>query len=116
MLFKTDRCNWFHIEKELTELFKKYKHKREHIQFMKDIQRSHTIKNSYAPKYMAIEYHLNPNFKKFEAISKRPILLNDKNFIGVYINKSKKDCIKKAKEYLGKGKIIFDGYNIIKLE
>jgi len=114
MLFKTDRCNWFHIEKELSTLFNHYKNKEEHIQYIKKFQRSKVIKNSYAPRYMTKDYYLNPSFKKFEAISKKPISLNDENFIGVYVHKSKQNMIKNIKNYLGKGKIIYTGSKIIK--
>ena len=78
-------------------------------------QRSRTIKNSYAPRYTALEYHLNPNFKKFEAISKKPISINDKQFVVLYIHKSQKKMIKKAKYYLKQGKIIYTGDEIIKV-
>ena len=82
---------------------------------LKKFQRTHTIKNSYAPRYMSLEYHLNPNFKKFEAISKKSISLNDKKLIGVYIHESDKETIEKVKAGLPKGKIIFNGKKIIKI-
>lgn len=114
-LLKTDRCNWFHIEKELREVFDAYPYRKEHIEYIKSFQKSRTLKNTYAPRYLCIEYYLNPNFKKFEAVSKKPISLKDKNFIGVYIHASQKDAIEEAKKYLGKEEVIFTGKEIIKI-
>jgi hypothetical protein len=112
IFIKTGRCNWFHIEKELRPLFDSYVHKKEHIDYIKDFQRRHTLKNSYAPKYMAKEYHLNPNFKKFEAVSNKSINLSNKNLIGFYISGKINGEIKRVLKESYIDKIIFDGNKI----
>jgi hypothetical protein len=115
-LFETDRCNWYLIEKEISELFENYKNKKEHQNYIKKFQESTLVKNSYAPRFMIKGYHPIPNIKSFEAVSKKNISINQKNLIGVYIDHSKKEVIENVKKILPKGKIIFTGKKIIRIK
>src|SRR3989338_3395403 len=108
-------CNWWEIEPELIKAFNRYKYKNQYIGKLKKTRDKATLSNAYAPHYLAKDHLLHPNIKKFEAVSRKSVSLNSRDFLGVYIEESKAEkLIPVIKQYLSKGKLIYTGKRIIK--
>ena len=101
--------DFWKCEKEVSDLIKKYPKKRELIKIINEQHKKYITKYPNSKRIAMKDCFTE---KAPEIISKKPVLLNNKNFLGFYIDgkiptKVKKNLMEKYGD-----KILFDGKRI----
>jgi len=117
IFLQRDACSFWNFEKELNSCLENHPEKNKIISKTLAFKKSKTVKPSSASLYADKHYYDSDNIRRMEIISCKNVSLNQKEFMGIYVQKDKlAKIIPFLKKNLSKNILVFDGDKIKKLK